>query len=225
MSVYAGPEIVNDGLVLHLDAANAKSYPRSGNTWNSLITSSNAAQFQVASNFSANNSGVFSFDGATQYATIASAGPSVAVAGTVTQESVVNFSNTSSLQCVFCRGRTGVSFNYGITINSNTLRFRNSSQDHIVSGPLTTNTWYHLVIVTTPSGSVGYVNGVRQPNTTVQTTSTNSLQEITIGRRSTNSALEYLNGSVALIRVYHDKAFTDAEVLQNFNAIRGRFNV
>lgn len=33
MSVYGGPDIVTDGLVLCLDAANTKSYPGSGNTW------------------------------------------------------------------------------------------------------------------------------------------------------------------------------------------------
>jgi hypothetical protein len=33
MAVYGGPDIITDGLVLHLDAANSKSYPGSGNTW------------------------------------------------------------------------------------------------------------------------------------------------------------------------------------------------
>jgi len=33
MSVYAGPEIVNNGLILSLDAANSRSYPGSGTTW------------------------------------------------------------------------------------------------------------------------------------------------------------------------------------------------
>lgn len=33
MAVYGGPDIVTDGLVLHLDAGNSKSYPGSGNVW------------------------------------------------------------------------------------------------------------------------------------------------------------------------------------------------
>lgn len=33
MSVYGGPDITTDGLVLCLDAGNTKSYPGSGNTW------------------------------------------------------------------------------------------------------------------------------------------------------------------------------------------------
>ena len=34
--MYTGPNIITDGLVLHLDAANTKSYPGSGNTWSDL---------------------------------------------------------------------------------------------------------------------------------------------------------------------------------------------
>ena len=36
MAVYGGPDIVTDGLVLHLDAGNSKSYSGSGNTWYDL---------------------------------------------------------------------------------------------------------------------------------------------------------------------------------------------
>jgi hypothetical protein len=41
MAVYGGPDIVTDGLVLHLDAANTKSYPGSGNVWTDLINNQN----------------------------------------------------------------------------------------------------------------------------------------------------------------------------------------
>lgn len=36
MTIHGGPDIVTDGLVLHLDAANTKSYPGTGNTWYDL---------------------------------------------------------------------------------------------------------------------------------------------------------------------------------------------
>ena len=41
MSVFSGPEIVNNGLVLSLDAANPKSYPGSGTAWNNLVENVN----------------------------------------------------------------------------------------------------------------------------------------------------------------------------------------
>lgn len=36
MSIYGGPDIITDGLIWHLDAANRKSYPGSGSTWYDL---------------------------------------------------------------------------------------------------------------------------------------------------------------------------------------------
>lgn len=36
MSVVSGPKIIEDGLVLYLDAANEKSYPGTGTTWTDL---------------------------------------------------------------------------------------------------------------------------------------------------------------------------------------------
>jgi hypothetical protein len=41
MGAYAGPEVVESGLVLALDAANSKSYPGSGTTWTDLSGSNN----------------------------------------------------------------------------------------------------------------------------------------------------------------------------------------
>ena len=36
MAGFAGPNIVTDKLVLHLDAANTQSYSGSGTTWNDV---------------------------------------------------------------------------------------------------------------------------------------------------------------------------------------------
>lgn len=41
MSCFSGPEIISTGLVLHLDAANPKSYPGSGAIWYDLSENSN----------------------------------------------------------------------------------------------------------------------------------------------------------------------------------------
>lgn len=41
MSIVRGPNIVRDGLILHVDAANSKSYPGSGTTWYDLSRNEN----------------------------------------------------------------------------------------------------------------------------------------------------------------------------------------
>ena len=41
--MFTGPDIVTDGLVLNLDAANHKSYPGTGTTWYDLSRNGNNA--------------------------------------------------------------------------------------------------------------------------------------------------------------------------------------
>ena len=43
MAINAGPKIVEDGLILCLDAANKKSYPRTGTVWTDLTANKNNA--------------------------------------------------------------------------------------------------------------------------------------------------------------------------------------
>ena len=64
MSLNHSPAIVTDGLVLCLDAANIRSYPKSGTTWSDLVGTNNGTLTNMdAANFSSDNGGSLSFDG------------------------------------------------------------------------------------------------------------------------------------------------------------------
>ena len=65
MACNAGPDIIEDGLVLCLDAANINSYPKSGTTWSDLSGNGNhgALQNMDGANFSSDNRGSLTFDG------------------------------------------------------------------------------------------------------------------------------------------------------------------
>jgi len=80
MAVYAGPEIVDNGLVLYLDAANQKSYPGSGTTWNDLSGRENHHTLTGSPIY---GSGRFTLDGSTQGFTKASAINGVSSTNTV----------------------------------------------------------------------------------------------------------------------------------------------
>ena len=68
MGTSYNPRIVTDGLVLCLDAANARSYPGTGTTWTDLKGGNNATmQNMSSSDFIEDNAGYFSFDGTNQY--------------------------------------------------------------------------------------------------------------------------------------------------------------
>jgi len=182
--------------------------------------------------YSANNGNYFSFDGVSAIGCCNTMAIATGGSSNVTQEALLYIRSTSgNPQTIFTRGQTAVAFNYGMVISatSNRLCFRNSSADTVLqSDSLSTSTWYHLVISTTPSGSTGYVNGV-QKNTVANTTSflSPSNNFWTIGcRPSPGPAVnENFFGEIALFRVYQGVAFTPEQVLQNFNSLRGRYNL
>ena len=67
MSLSHSPKIVTDGLVLCLDAANPRSYLKTGTTWSDLAGANDGTLTNMdATNFSSDNRGVFSFDGSNE---------------------------------------------------------------------------------------------------------------------------------------------------------------
>lgn len=67
MGAHSGPDIVTDGLVLCLDAANPESYPGTGTTWTDLSGNGNDALFLGGPLFSSENKGGIVFDGTDDY--------------------------------------------------------------------------------------------------------------------------------------------------------------
>jgi hypothetical protein len=63
--MFTGPNTITNGLVLSLDAANAKSYPGSGNTWFDI--SGNNNHFTLYNSPSYNTLGYFVLDGVDDY--------------------------------------------------------------------------------------------------------------------------------------------------------------
>ena len=224
MGTNYNPQIVTSGLVLCVDAANRKSYPGSGNTWIDLSNGNTLTLANTPSYNSANGSFTFNGGITDQYVTGNLA--TIAVGSNVTTEAFVKLNTVSGVKNIFTIGRSAESFSYGMVINGSSFRFRNSSNDHIFPSPttLTTGVWYHLILSSTATETTGYVNGVSQGITSNVVTN-NAIPEYCISRRALNDASEYMNGEIALVRVYYNKAFTQNEVLQNFNATRGRYNL
>lgn len=67
MGIAYNTSIVRDGLVLHLDAANVKSYSGSGTVWNDLSGNGNDGTLTNGPLYSAGNNGYFTFDGSNDF--------------------------------------------------------------------------------------------------------------------------------------------------------------
>ena len=73
MASKGGPDIVENGLTLFLDASNIRSYPGSGTTWSDLSGNGNNGTLTNGPTFSAGNLGSIVFDGTNDYVTVANA--------------------------------------------------------------------------------------------------------------------------------------------------------
>ena len=67
MAFFHSPNIVTNGLVLALDAANPKSYPGSGTTIYDLSGNGNHGTLNNGVGFSTNYKGILTFDGVDDY--------------------------------------------------------------------------------------------------------------------------------------------------------------
>jgi hypothetical protein len=88
-------------------------------------------------------------------------------------------------------------------------------------------TWYNYVFTWNGSFLNLYKNGV--PTTPVSQTINNQVlsTSVTIGGytyKGAGGSNEYFNGKIPIIQIY-DKALSDVEVIQNFNADRSRFGI
>ena len=219
MGVFAGPEIVEDGLVLALDAGNTKSYPGSGTTWTDL--SGNGNNGTLSTTYTHNSAeGFLKFSGS-GVATI----PSLLLSN-VTWE-IFYRSNSSDTFSQYGRildfGDTTISL--GTAVSYQLRMWTNAggsrSTESALNGVGQDNKWHHLIYSYDGSTTAFYFDSVYQ-NGYAKSGALNggSSADLTIG----NGDAYLFNGDIAVVRVYN-KALTASEVQQNFNALRGRFGI
>ena len=237
MSVGYNPKIITNGLVLCLDAANIKSYLGSGATWNDLSGTNNTGSLVNSPTFSSSNLGYFSFNGTTQYASVPySSTLDFATALTVSLwfYSGTNYNNTAQT-AVYLKGRTDVdnyaplfhvngAYAWGVQAAS-TMATYDQPANYILS-----NTWYNLVVSHTSGSnpniyrnaelSTGHTYGLGNGTYPLIT----NLNPLSINADVPRGAIGPFNGRIAAIHAYN-RELSAAEVLQNFNALRGRFNI
>jgi len=224
MSTSGGPEIVTDGLVLALDAANKKSYAGSGTTWTDLV-GSNDSTLTNGPTFNSGNGGSISFDGTND---------SVIVSNISTND----FSGEATLLCwLACysntpgANQTGI-FGWGSSSSRSHYpwtngyayfdTFRNARVDTISLSSLDRTT-PHLLAITTKSGG----NWNLYQNTTVVKTanaeSTIVWDDATIGRETANEGYRF-QGKFFVFSLYN-RELSASEITQNYNALKNRFGL
>ena len=194
--------------------------------------------------YSSANGGSIVFDGTNDFVTAPLSSQFEFGTGEFAVEAWVNLASTSiasSRIIAIGEGAFGASpFVYTgwglIVFNSSGTRYlqfeRYDGAEPIYQGIIpafSTGQWYHFVATRNASNTLTlYSNGVAISTTASVTQSYNSVnsEPLTIGRMYNGAgggSYKYVNGSIPVARIYKGKSLTAAEVLQNFNALKGRF--
>ena len=226
MGAAAGPDIIEDGLVLCLDAGNRASYTGSGTVWNEL-SNNMSAELVNSPTFNSQNNGFFQFV-SDDYARI----PNNTLLDTQTPSVEVWIKTNATTQLGFWFEKGTVNSQYSLFQSNGTLIWRQniggSLRDLTIttSNFINTSNWYQVVGTFTSGRRRLYVNNNLVNSDTVTGTLGTNTGGMSIGAYGgyTGSKSYYYNGNLAICRVYN-KELTSTEVLQNYNATKGRFGL
>jgi hypothetical protein len=200
--------IVTDGLIFNLDAGFTPSYSRSGTTWYNLNGSINGSLRNGASY----SGDTIIFDGINDDVAI----PSLVSTAFTFNQWIKKTSTSSSCTSTIS--------------NEGTLLRVNNTQivwwSNVIVGPITynftpnLNQWYNIAVSQLNNSVNIYLDS------TLIISGATSSPNLTFGRNTIGSwggGCTWL-GDIAITQIYN-KALTSQEVLQNFNAQKGRFGL
>lgn len=216
MGIRYNTSIVRNGLVLHLDAANVKSYPGSGTVWNDL---SGNKRNGTLTNGPTYNSNYMSFDGSNDYVdTNVTASTLGIYDAPYTMEAIFRVPNLTGDKMVFGNNATGTRVGMHHGVRNNTFYFGHYSAD-ASGGTVVANTWYHgcwMWTTQSPNARI-YINtnlvGSADAGSFLGTTN------LRIGMSWAYSLCD-----IAYAKIYN-RALTTTEIKQNFEALRGRYSI
>jgi len=234
-SYYQG-NIVTNGLVLNLDAGNIVSYGGTGTTWSDLTNTTTGATLTNGPTYNTSNGGSIVFDGTDDYV-VGPSSMSISQNQPFTLEFWVNLSSYTNLYPCLLQIKTNTTYGFivlvtqsggydGITFGSTDtwIRLRNAGNQ------IVTNTWNQIVINYNGAGAGTTSNYKMYVNTQEQVLSNSgsfiSLSQVNNIGTIENASRGYDNwtGGIANFKQYN-RALTQSEVIQNFNAHKSRYGL
>jgi hypothetical protein len=239
MSTVQGGQgnIVTNGLVLNLDAANPRSYPQpyNGTTWQNIapVSSSLTGSLVNGPLFSTSGSGCITFDGVDDSVDLGNILFNSASATTI--DMWVNFPSMSGGRYPMAKGSfgDGSAFTFAMITGfgpsgggSSYIRFSMGNQYSVNStnieyGSLIWNQWYNFTFTYDGAFVTGYRNASNAISSPLSGSLYTSTTPIYLGRSKYGN---YSNSNISSFKIYN-RALSASEVLQNFNATRARFGV
>ena len=213
-----GPTVVTNGLVLALDAGDRNSYVSGSTTWFDLAGSNNGTLVNGPT-FNTGSGGSIVFDRVNDYATVSYTQPA--------QDSTTSF--TWALWIYLPSGNPNNHVIFGNRFGPVNLKFTKITPTYWENYPnaqlyypIPTNQWINICVVKNQINYTYYANATQQASST--STQTMPENAIYIGADAYSGVEEPTNVRVATALIYN-RALSASEVLQNYNATKGRFGL
>ena len=113
---------------------------------------------------------------------------------------------------------------YASTTNSGPY-FISGSDFNSGSNSAARGVWHHIVVTRTGNDFKMYLNGELVDSESNSSSFGDPNTDTTIGATNYSGISHAVKGKISNVRIYKGKGLTAAEVLQNFNALKGRFGI
>ena len=217
MSVEGGPDIITNGLVLYLDAANNRSIVSGSSTWFDLSRNGNTGSLINGPAYSSLNGGSIVFDGGNDH-----------VVGSISAALGSQF----SLSAWFKKSNNNLANLFGfqgsptlelLVDQTNRLNIWDGAGDHFYNFTTTINLWYNMTVVKNASNLLLYINNTPTPVLNFSATYSNSNTNLILAKHPVSNN-GYLNGNISQMLIYNF-ALSQKQIAQNYHATKGRYGL
>ena len=216
MGVKVGPRIIQNGLILDVDAAVPRSYSGTGLTANGLIGGIGGTLVN-GTGFGTTNNGFFIFDGTNDYINFGNSSTLQQSTGSLSAWTKASSPGSGYRGIIAKQGAYGLFYTDSVLV----------AYDWAADTPRSTginiadNTWKNVVLTYQSGVSNGtkiYINGISVLTTTITIQS----QVANLFGGAEANANQFASCQISSFNMY-SRVLTAQEVLHNYNATKGRY--
>jgi hypothetical protein len=232
MGVAGGPDLIQDGLVLSLDASDRNSYVSGSTTWFDLSGLNNSGSLTNGPTFSSANLGSIVFDGSNDYVDV----PLSSYLQFGTSDFTISYwvypiSKVSLYPSIFTNyngyGTGAIYFgvDHSSVPNKYSFYINNALTPAYTNSNISYGSWEQIISVRDSGIIKLYLNGW-QNGTTIDGTgiTLNGRNSSVIRIAAIQGESNFYNGRISNIQIYN-RALSAQEIQQNYNAQKSKFGL
>lgn len=216
-----GPNVISENLIFHMDVANTKSYPKSGDSATDLSGYQYDINLVGGTSYDSENLGSFSYDGQDDYVLV--------TGNTYTFVSGYTYETYFYWDGAVINGYAGLYVGDGskrtlIDSSGKYLTQTNNGDFYSTNSPVIPHQWSHFSYTIDFQNEMEYMyhNGELVGSQPRVISYDFPIEDWKIGWGSINSTYYVFSGKISTCKIY-DRYFSSSEVYQNYNGLRSRY--